>query len=86
MPDAYSDKFIIALPHLKRLVHFSLKYDCTSSVLQVLSESCHNSLRILDIERSMQVKGDECVDYILSFKQIVEMNLFKTGLQVCITN
>ena len=82
VPDAYSDKFILALPHLKRLAHFSLKYDCTSSVLQVLSESCSKTLKILDLERSRQVKGDECVDYILAFKQVVEMNLFHTGFEV----
>ena len=40
VPDAYSDKFSVALPSLRQLVHFSLKYDCTPNVLKVLSESC----------------------------------------------
>ena len=42
---------------MKNLVHFSLKYDCTESLLEVLAENCSRSLRILDIERSQQVKG-----------------------------
>ena len=56
VPDAYADKFASALPHLKRLVQFSLKYDCTSAVLKALSESCQKTLRVLDLERSTYVQ------------------------------
>ena len=42
---------------MKNLVHFSLKYDCTESLLEVLAENCSRTLRILDIERSQHVKG-----------------------------
>ena len=45
------------LPKMKNLVHFSLKYDCTESLLEALAENCSRTLRILDIERSQQVKG-----------------------------
>ena len=45
VPDAYSGKFIHALPNLTRLIHFSLKYDCTPTVLTALSQSCHKTLR-----------------------------------------
>ena len=45
--ESYSEKFILGLPHMRHLVHFSLKYDCTGSVLQVLAETCRKTLRIL---------------------------------------
>ena len=81
VPEAYSDTILSALPRFNRLQHFSLKYDCTELVLKVLSESCSKTLRVLDVERSLQVKDQICVDYILCFKNLVEINIFKTGLQ-----
>ena len=68
VPEAYSDLFLSALPRFNMLRHFSLKYDCTEVVLKVLSETCSESLRVLDIERSIQVKNQICVDYILTFR------------------
>ena len=58
----YEAKFLAALPYITNLVHFSLKYDCTKSILQVLSETCWKTLRILDIERSTQIQ-DDSIDY-----------------------
>ena len=80
VPEAYADKFITALPHFDRLQKFSLKYDCTEIVLKALSETCSKTLRSLDVERSQQVKDQICVDHILCFKNLVELNIFKTGL------
>ena len=81
LPEAYSDLFLSALPRFNRLRHFSLKYDCTEIVLKVLSETCSQSLRVLDIERSLQVKNQMCVNHILTFTDLIELNIFKTGLQ-----
>ena len=81
VPEAYAFKFLRALPKFNKLQHFSLKYDCTEHVLKVLSESCSESLRLLDVERCLQVKDQICVDYILSFKNLIELNIFKTGLE-----
>ena len=33
--EAYSEKFLLGIPSMTHLVHFSLKYDCTPSILQV---------------------------------------------------
>ena len=33
--EAYAEKFLIGIPSMTNLVHFSLKYDCTPSILQV---------------------------------------------------
>ena len=81
VPEAYSDKFLTALPKFNNLQCFSLKYDCTEVVLKVLSESCSKTLRLLDVERSLQVKTQSCVDYILSFRNLAELNIFRSGLQ-----
>ena len=77
--NSYAEKFCLSLPHMKYLVHFSFKYDCTANVLQVLSENCGKTLRILDIERSRQV-SDESVEYIKSFPGLIKMNIFLTNL------
>jgi hypothetical protein len=79
VPEAYADKFLLGLPHMNHLVHFSLKYDCTENVLQVLSETCGKTLRVLDIERSRQVR-DDAVPYIKSCAELVSINIFQTDL------
>ena len=81
VPEAYADKFLKALPRFDKLQKFSLKYDCTEVVLKALSGSCRKTLRVLDVERSLQIKSQTCVDHILSFKNLVELNIFKTGLE-----
>ena len=77
--EAYADKFLLGLPHMKRLAHFSLKYDCTSNILLVLSETCRKTLKVLDIERSKQVR-DDAVAFILALSELVKINIFQTDL------
>ncbi len=77
--EAYSDKFLLGLHHMPNLVHFSLKYDCTASVLQVLSETCPHTLKILDIERSRQVH-DNAIQYILRLDKVVSLNIFQLDI------
>ena len=72
----YEAKFLAALPYITNLVHFSLKYDCTKSILQVLSETCWKTLRILDIERSTQIQ-DDSIDYIKKCSGLVKINIFQ---------
>ena len=79
--EAYSEHFLIGIPHMKNLVVFSLKYDCTGSILQVLSETCSKTLKVLDIERSRQVK-DDAAQYILACKHLQDINVFQTDLSV----
>ena len=77
--EAYSEQFILGLPHMKHLIHFSLSYDCTGSILQVLSETCRKSLKVLDIERSRQVRNDS-IRYIKAFKQLIKINIFEIDI------
>jgi hypothetical protein len=79
--EAFADNFLIGIPHMPCLVHFSLKYDCTVNVLQVLSETCSRTLKVLDVERSRQIRND-AVPYILSCTELVDINVFQTDLSV----
>ncbi|CAB4061573.1 unnamed protein product [Lepeophtheirus salmonis] len=74
--EAYADKFLLGIPHLKNLVHFSLKYDCTVNILQVLSETCVKTLKILDIEHSRQVRQDS-IPYIIKLRNLEKINIFQ---------
>ena len=76
--DRLAEKFATALPNLKQLVHFSFRYDCTKSVLEVLSQTCNGTLRILDIERSRHVE-DDSVDLIKTCNRLTKINFFLTG-------
>ena len=67
------------LPYMKNLVHLSLKYDCNSYFLHTLTETCKDTLRILDIEFSKQVQ-DDSVNYIKDFQNLLKINMFRTGL------
>lgn len=79
--EAFADKFLLGLPHMPLLVHFSLKYDCTVNVLQVLSETCARTLRVLDIERSRQVR-DDSMQFILACQGLFDINIFQTDLSL----
>ena len=76
--DVYSEKFAVGLPHMKYLVHVSLKYDCNSYFLNTLS-CCAKTLRVLDIEQSKQVR-DDSVAFIKALPNLVKLNIFRTGL------
>ena len=76
--DHLAEKFATALPNLKQLVHFSFRYDCTKSILEVLSQTCKGTLRILDIERSRHIE-DDSVDLIKTCNKLMKINFFLTG-------
>ena len=61
---------------MTHLVSFTLQYDCTASVLQVLSETCCKTLKILDIERSRQVRNDS-IPFILACTKLQDLNVFQ---------
>ena len=81
LADVYSEKFAIGLPYMKNLVHLSLKYDCNSYFLHTLTETCKDTLRILDIEFSKQVQ-DDSVNYIKDLQYLLKINIFRTGLTI----
>ena len=77
--EAYSDKFLNGLSQMKYLVHFSLKYDCSTDILRLLSETCGKCLRVMDIERSRLV-CDKSVKYIVRCDGLVKLNVFGSEL------
>ena len=79
--DVLTDKFKLGLRRMKNLVHFSLKYDCTDSIIQVLSENCWQTLQLLDVEHSRMV-GDGSTDWIKKFYNLFTINVFYTRLSL----
>ena len=67
------------LSQMKYLVHFSLKYDCSTDILRLLSETCGKCLRVMDIERSRLV-CDKSVKYIVRCDGLVKLNVFGSEL------
>ena len=51
----YIEKFSSGVLNMKHLVKFSLCYDCTDSIIKLLTRNCKASLMIVDVEMSMQV-------------------------------
>ena len=79
--DVFTDKVKLGLRHMNNLVHFSLKYDCTDSILQVLAENCWKTLQLLDVEHSRMV-GDGSTDWIKKCYNLFTINVFYTRLSL----
>ena len=47
--------------------------------MQVASETCHNTLTLLDVERSRKVT-DDSVNHILKFTKLKSLGIFHTSL------
>lgn len=77
----YHDKFLQAVKAMPKLVHFSLTYDCTDEILSNLADTCHRTLKILDVEYSTQVT-DEAIDSILKCREIQRLHIFHTGISL----
>ena len=76
--ESYQKQFLNGIKEMKKLVSFSLHFDCYDALIGCLSENCHGTLRMLDIESSKQVT-DSCLDNILSIKNLIELNIFACG-------
>ena len=77
-PDLFKNQFLAAAEVVKRLVIFSLHFDCFNKLIELLAENCEKTLKVLDIELSKQVT-DESIQDIVKFQQLVEMNIFSCG-------
>lgn len=75
------EQFSQGIRQMKQLLHFSLKFDCTNHILQVLSDNCFNTLIVLDVEYSQQV-DDKILEQILYMKKLRELNIFHTGISI----
>ena len=58
---------------------FSLKHDCTNTLLQRVCQLNQGTLKSIDIECSKQV-NDDSVPNILQCANLIELNLFGTGI------
>jgi len=64
---------------MTRLVHLSLKYNCTVDILDALVTACKNTIKVLDIEHSVGIT-DECIPKLTQFVNLYELGLGKTRL------
>ena len=75
----YIEKFSAGVMNMKNLVRFSLCYDCTDHIIKLLTRNCKHSLRIVDVEMSMQVT-DASAECLSSCKHIHTLHIFHTGI------
>ena len=78
-PDLFKQNFLTAAENMRRIVHFSLHFDCFDQLIHKLAENCSKTIRILDIEHSLMVT-DESVSNITKMRNILELNIFACGL------
>ena len=77
-PDLFQNQFLLGLGNMKRIVHFSLHFDCFDKLLNSMSLNCSDTLRVLDIELSKKVT-DKSIEDIKKFKKLIEINIFSCG-------
>ena len=77
----YIEKFSLGVKNMKNLVKFSLYYDCTDSIMKLLTINCKATLRIVDVEMSKQVT-DASAWLLSDCKNIGTLHLFHTGMTV----
>eukprot|EP00094_Tigriopus_californicus_P002749 TCALIF_02651-PA protein Name:"Similar to LZTR1 Leucine-zipper-like transcriptional regulator 1 (Homo sapiens)" AED:0.15 eAED:0.32 QI:1/0.33/0/1/1/0.75/4/0/1163 len=75
----FQPKFIQALSFMDRLVHFSLNYDASDEMLEVIQKTCGGTLKILDLEHSFQVTDAGAKD-ISKISGITHLHLFHTSI------
>ena len=76
--ESYQKQFLTGIKEMKRLVSFTLHFDCYDELISCLSENCNGTLKMLDIESSKQVT-DSCIEDITSFNKLCELNIFACG-------
>ena len=77
-PDIFKSQFLAGVSDMKRLVNFSLHFDCFDKLISVLAENCHDSLKVLDIEQSLNVT-DESIESFKMFVKLLDLNIFSCG-------
>ena len=78
-PEIFRRQFLSGVSNMKRLVHFSLHFDCFDELLSVLAENCGESVRVVDIEQSVHVT-DESVESLQRLTKLIDLNIFSCGL------
>ena len=67
------------MQRFRYLQTFSLKHDCTNDIIKLVCRNNTLYLTNIDIEGSKKV-NDKCINNILMCLNIMELNLFQTGL------
>ena len=75
----YIEKFSTGVKNMRQLTHFSLCYDCTDSIIKLLTRNCKQTLRVVDVEMSMQVTNVSA-ELLSSCKKIHTLHIYHTAL------
>ena len=75
----YIEKLSVGVKNMKHLVKFSLCYDCTDSIIKLLTRNCKATLQIVDVEMSMQVT-DASAELLSDCKNIHTLHIFHTSM------
>ena len=77
-PDIFRTQFLAGLSNMRRLVKFSLHFDCFDKLLSILAENCKGSLKVIDIEQSLHVT-DGSIESFHECKKLLDLNIFSCG-------
>ena len=77
-PDIFRRQFQAGVSNMKRLVRFSLQFDCFDKLISILAENCGESLKLLDVSQSSNVT-DGSLESFQKFRNLLDLNIFSCG-------
>ena len=77
-PDIFRRQFEAGVSNMKRLVRFSLQFDCFDKIIAILAENCGESLKLLDVSQSTNVT-DGSLESFQKFTNLLDLNIFSCG-------
>ena len=77
-PDIFKRQFQAGVSNMKRLVRFSLQFDCFDNLISSLAENCGESLKLLDVSQSTNVT-DVSLESFQKFRNLLDLNIFSCG-------
>ena len=77
-PDIFKRQFQAGVSNMKRLVRFSLQFDCFDKLISILAENCGESLKLLDVSQSSNVT-DGSLESFQKFRNLLDLNIFSCG-------
>ena len=76
--DIFKRQFQAGVSNMKRLVRFSLQFDCFDKLISILAENCGESLKLLDVSQSSNVT-DGSLESFQKFRNLLDLNIFSCG-------
>lgn len=77
-PDIFKRQFQVGVSNMRRLVRFSLQFDCFDKIISILAENCGETLRLLDVSQSTNVT-DGSLESFQKLTNLLDLNIFSCG-------